>query len=44
MLTSSVVLYKTRAEQLSALIDCIKESGVMNKIYFNQNLINSLMK
>lgn len=37
MLTSSVVLYKTRAVQLSALIDCVKKSGIMDKIYFVDN-------
>ncbi|WP_296014158.1 glycosyltransferase [uncultured Treponema sp.] len=37
MLTSSVVLYKTRADQLSALIDCVKKSEVMDKIYFVDN-------
>lgn len=37
MLTSSVVLYKTCAVQLSALIDCVKKSGIMDKIYFVDN-------
>lgn len=37
MLTSSVVLYKPRMEQLSALIDCVKKSGIMDKIYFVDN-------
>lgn len=37
MLTSSVVLYKTRVEQLSALADCVKKSGIMDKIYFVDN-------
>ena len=37
MLTSSVVLCKTRTEQLSALIDCVKKSGIMDKIYFKKN-------
>lgn len=40
MLTSSVVLYKTRAVQLSALIDCVKKSGIMDKIYFVDNSPN----
>jgi len=44
MLTSSVVLYKTRVEQLSALIDCVKKSGIMDKIYFIDNSPNESLR
>lgn len=44
MLTSSVVLYKTRAVQLSALIDCVKKSGIMDKIYFVDNSPNESLR
>lgn len=44
MLTSSVVLYKTRAVQLSALIDCVKKSGIMDKIYFVDNSLDESLR
>lgn len=44
MLTSSIVLYKTRAVQLSALIDCVKKSGIMDKIYFVDNSPNESLR